>query len=89
MTVNMHLPPPTVTGTAIPSDLQIKGSPLDNYRQLMANKNQAMQGVDKANNKYRFKDKHSTPTGIKILGGAITLGSLIATGSYLLSKFKK
>ena len=30
MSVNMHLPPPTVTGTAIPSDLQIKNSPLDN-----------------------------------------------------------
>ena len=89
MSVNMHLPPPTVTGTAIPSDLQIKNSPLDNYRDLVTTRRQAQDGLDKANKKYKFKDRHSTPTGIKILGGTITLGGLIATGIYLFKKFKK
>lgn len=89
MAVNMHLPPPTVTGTAIPSDLQIKSSPLDNYNQLMATRRQAQSGLDSANRKYRFRDKHSTPTGIKILGGTITLGGLIALGVHLFHKYKK
>lgn len=89
MAVNMHLPPPTVTGTAIPSDLQIKNSPLDNYKDLMTTRRQALDGLNKANKKYRFKDRHSTPTGIKILGGTITLGGLIALGVHLFHKYKK
>lgn len=89
MPVNMHLPPPTVTGTAIPSDLQIKNSPLDNYRELVATRRQAQDGLDRANKKYKFRDKHSTPAGIKILGGTITLGGLIALGVHLFHKYKK
>lgn len=87
--VNMQLPPPTVTGTAIPSDLTTKNSPLDNYNQMVTTRRQAQYEIERANKKYRFKDKHSTPTGIKILGGTITLASLIILGKHLLTKFKK
>lgn len=75
--VNMQLPPPTVTGVAIPANLDIK-SELANYREIQAMRNQARNAVIERNKKYQGKDSYSTPTSIKVLGGIIA-----AAGAFL------
>lgn len=82
----MKLPPPTVTGSAIPSDLKIKNSQLEKYNELQAIRQQAQQDIQAANKKYAFKDKYSTPVGIKILGCTITLAGLLLLAKKLFKK---
>lgn len=77
--INMKLPPPTVTGVNLPGALEVKGSPTQNYDKLVATRRQAQDEITLENKKFAKKSKHSTPLGIKIVGG-VTLLSALAWG---------
>lgn len=84
--INMKLPPPSVTGVSLPGALEIKNSPTQNYDRLVQTHKQACDELSVANKKYARKDKHSTPIGIKILGGMTLLTALAWGVKKLLKK---
>ena len=84
--INMKLPPPNVTGIILPGTLEINNSPTKNYDQLVAIRRQAQDEITSANKKFARKSKHSTPLGIKILGGASLLTALAWGVKKLLKK---
>ncbi len=71
--LNMQLPPPSVTGMAIPGALVVEDKTSQNYQRIMQIRREAQEAVERENKKYEHKDKYQTPTGIKILGIAGTL----------------
>jgi len=85
MTVNMKLPPPTVTGTAIPSNLEIK-SDLQRYREAVDLRHQAQDELNIANKKYKKKDKHKTPTVVKVLSGIALALAAFFVGKKIIKK---
>ena len=80
------LPPPTVTGSSIPTNMVVSNSQLDRYRELQERRRQAQAAIDAESKKYSYQSKHETPTGIKILGGIVGLGGLLYLGKKLFKK---
>ena len=84
--INMHMkvPPPKVTGTPIPGDIKTSNE-TSYYKEAKARRQQASDELRILNKKYQRKDKHKTPTSVKVFGGII-LSALMAIG---LKKFIK
>lgn len=80
------LPPPTVTGSSIPTNMVVSNSQLDKYRELQERRRQAQAAINTESKKYEYQTRYDTPTGIKIIGGIIGLGGLLYLGKKLFKK---
>ena len=84
--LNMQLPPPSVTGMAIPGALVVEDKTSQNYQRLLQIRRAAQAAIEQENKKYAHKDKYQTPTGIKIL----SVAGVLALAAFGIKKlFKK
>lgn len=84
--INMQLPPPNVTGIAIPGNLAVKSGQLSSYEELLSTRRQARDAVELECKKYQKKDKHKTPGVVKFFGGLSVLTGLAFLAKKLLRK---
>lgn len=71
--LNMYLPPPSVTGVAIPGGLVVEDKSSQNYQRILQIRREAQEAIERENKKYEHKDKHKTPVGIKAIGAALAV----------------
>ena len=86
---NMQLPPPNVSGVAIPGALAVKKSSLDNYKRQLEIRRIAQENYAAKNKQFQFKDKEKTPRAVKFL---LATGALVAAffgAKHLIKNFKK
>lgn len=78
----MYLPPPKVTGMAIPNNIVGVKSDVANYREIVNTRNAERDSVNLEMAKYAKKDKHKTPAVIKFFAGLLSVGTI----GYLIKK---